>query len=54
MIVHPEGSYTELEHLLMRLGLVAEMRAHNSEEYDESALWEVVGKETEAQDKARR
>lgn len=38
----------------MRLGLVTEMRPHNADEYDESVLWEVVGLETEAQDKARR
>ncbi|CAM9931395.1 unnamed protein product, partial [Hapterophycus canaliculatus] len=30
VIVHPEGSYTELEHLLMRLGLVTEIRPHAS------------------------
>lgn len=54
VIVHPEGSYTELEHLLMRLGLVTEIRPHASDEYDESALWETVGMEEEAQDKARR
>lgn len=54
VIVHPEGSYTELEHLLMRLGLVTEIRPHATAEYDEKALWKAVGKEEEAQDKARR
>ncbi|CAN0396369.1 unnamed protein product, partial [Ectocarpus fasciculatus] len=38
VIVHPEGSYTELEHLLMRLGLVTEIRPHASMQCDEDAL----------------
>lgn len=38
VIVHPEGSYTELEHLLMRLGLVTEMRPHASMQCDEDGL----------------
>ena len=54
VIVHPEGSYTELEHLLMRLGLVTEIRPHASLDYDEDALWQTVGMEEEAEEKARR
>ena len=54
MIVHPEGSYTELEHLLMRLGLVTEIRPHGSEAFDEDALWEAVDMREEAQEKAHR
>ncbi|CAM9811075.1 unnamed protein product, partial [Ectocarpus sp. 4 AP-2014] len=38
VIVHPEGSYTELEHLLMRLGLVTEIRPHASMQCNEDAL----------------
>lgn len=53
MIVHPEGSYTELEHLLMRLGLVTEIRPQASMQCDEDALWETteVMDEEEIQDK---
>lgn len=54
VIVHPEGSYTELEHLLMRLGLVTEIRPHASTQHDEDALWETVGMEEAEHDKARR
>ncbi|CAM9308052.1 unnamed protein product [Ascophyllum nodosum] len=54
VIVHPEGSYTELEHLLMRLGLVTEIRPHGSEAFDEDALWEAVDMREEAQEKAHR
>lgn len=58
VIVHPEGSYTELEHLLMRLGLVTEIRPHASMHCDEdSLLEEAMGMEVDgggAEDKARR
>lgn len=54
VIVHPEGSYTELEHLLMRLGLVTEIRPHASSQYDENALWAAVGAEERYEDDARR
>lgn len=38
----------------MRLGLVTEIRPHASLEYDEDALWQRVGMEEEAEEKARR
>ena len=59
VIVHPEGSYTELEHLLMRLGLVTEIRPHASMQCDEDGLLGdamAMGMEVDgsAEDQARR
>ncbi len=57
MIVHPEGSYTELEHLLMRLGLVTEIRPHASMQCDEGSLLGEVpmpGMEEAGDDRPRR
>lgn len=57
VIVHPEGSYTELEHLLMRLGLVTEIRPHASMQCDEGGLLEgAMGMEVDGgrEDKPRR
>lgn len=57
VIVHPEGSYTELEHLLMRLGLVTEIRPHASMQCDEDGLLEgAMGMEVDGggEDKSRR
>ncbi|CAM9881290.1 unnamed protein product [Pylaiella littoralis] len=56
-IVHPEGCYTELEHVLMRLELVTEIRPHASMQYGEDALWDnqgPVGGKDDAGENTRR